>query len=224
MNEICALMCVWGRLERLEKTLSQLNAQTFKNFDLYILNNNPQEKKYVEDLILQHKGSLNITLCHSEINLGPMVRFLKAKELDYSYAVILDDDEDFGITMMEVFNAEKEEKTLKAVVASDFKDDFTKRKRAYDGIAKYLGPGGMIADMSIFKMDEFWELWKPEYYVADDCWLSYFAQKIGWKTTVSKAPLFLSRSDENSMLRQKTIQDIKNNFVKNYEWTSSIKE
>jgi hypothetical protein len=120
--------------------------------------------------------------------------------------------------MMETFNKEKAPKTLAARVGANFKDNIHVRSSVLSGDAKYLGPGGMIADASIFRMEDFWKEWKPEFYVADDLWLSYFAEKNGWKKVAIKIGIVLRSSGSVSMLKNQTIREIKQAFVNAYNW------
>lgn len=223
MTEIGVYICVYNRLQNIPVMLKQLDQQTFKKFDLYILNNNIFEKEKVEQLVKENKGSLGITIKHMDYNTGPMIRFVEARNSTYPYVVFLDDDEDFGCEMMETFNKEKSQKTLSARVASNFDDKIHVRTRIRPGEnAKYLGPGGMIADASIFRNEDFWKEWKPEFYVIDDCWLSYFAKKIGFRLISSKAVIMLRNSEMTSMLKNETIRSLKQIFVEKYNWKGKI--
>jgi len=215
---IGVFLCVYHRLENLQQALSQLNSQTFKDFRLHILNNNFKDKDRVEKIVKDNKGNLDIRVKHFEFNQGPMIRFFEAKNSDYDFVVFLDDDESFAANMMDVFNKEKTPKTLAARVGANFRDNIHVRSSVAFGNSKYLGPGGMIADASIFRMEEFWKTWKPEYYVADDLWLSYFAFKNGWGKKAIKIGIVLKSSGRGSMLKNQTIRLIKQAFVDEYNW------
>jgi len=218
MGKIGVFLCVYNRLEFLPETLLQLNQQTFQDFNLHILNNNIKEKVKVEEVVKTHKGELNIQIKHSDFNHGPMIRFYEAKISEYDYVVFLDDDEAFSKNMMEVFNSEKSPCSMSSRVTSNFTDSFISRTRVVKGEAKYVGPGGLITDASIFRKPEFWDEWKPEYYVIDDMWLSYFASKLGWKKTASKVAIVLKSSTNTSMLRNINIQNLKQAFIEQYNW------
>lgn len=215
-------LCVYKRLDNLPQSLQQLDRQTFKNFRVHILNNNFRNSGKVDRIVSENKGELDVVVKHFEFNLGPMIRFFEAKKSDYEYVVFLDDDEDFSYNMLEIFNAEKAPKTLKARVGANFKDNIHVRSCVLCGDAKYLGPGGMIADASIFRTEEFWKDWKPEFYVADDLWLSYFAGKLGWKKIAIKIGIVLRSSGSQSMLKNQTIKTIKQEFVNMYNWKGDI--
>ncbi len=208
-------LCVFHRLENLPETLKQLDEQSFKEFKLHILNNSIQDKEQVEDLVAKHKGKLDVAIKHFELNMGPMIRFMEAKNSDYEYVVFLDDDESFSKDMMKVFDSEKKPRHLFARVANNFLSGFNVRKRVTDGKADYLGPGGMIADADIFRKPSFWSEWKPEFYVIDDMWLSYFAEKEEWSKLASKAAIVLKSSGPDSMLRNELIRKIKVHFYEN---------
>lgn len=215
---IGVFLCVYKRLENLRESLEQLNEQTFKDFRLHVLNNNPAVRSKLDKIVSDYKGNLDVVVKHYDFNQGPMIRFFEAKNSDYDYVVFLDDDEFFSVSMMETFNKEKAHKTLAARVGANFKDNIHVRSSVLSGDAKYLGPGGMIADASIFRMEDFWKEWKPEFYVADDLWLSYFAEKNGWKKIAIKIGIVLRSSGSVSMLKNQTIREIKQAFVNVYNW------
>lgn len=215
---IGVFLCVYKRLENLRESLEQLNEQTFKDFRLHVLNNNPAVRSKLDKIVSDYKGNLDVVVKHYDFNQGPMIRFFEAKNSDYDYVVFLDDDEFFSVSMMETFNKEKAPKTLAARVGANFKDNIHVRSSVLSGDAKYLGPGGMIADASIFRMEDFWKEWKPEFYVADDLWLSYFAEKNGWKKVAIKIGIVLRSSGSVSMLKNQTIREIKQAFVNAYNW------
>lgn len=219
---IGVFLCVYHRLENLSGALQQLGGQTFKDFRVHILNNSFKDRDKVEKIVSDNKGKLDIVVKHFEFNQGPMIRFFEAKKSDYEYVVFLDDDESFAYNMMEVFNNEKAPKTLSARVGANFKDNIHVRTCVLCGNAKYLGPGGMIADASIFRMEEFWKEWKPEFYVADDLWLSYFSGKIGWNKKAIKIGIVLRSSGSQSMLKNQTIRTIKKAFVDFYNWKGDV--
>jgi len=215
---IGVFLCVYKRLENLPQALQQLDGQTFKNFRVHILNNSFKAKDKVDKIVSDNKGKLDVVVKHFEFNQGPMIRFFEAKNSEYEYVVFLDDDESFSYNMMDTFNSEKGPKKLVARVGANFKDNIHIRTSVLCGDAKYVGPGGMIADASMFRMEEFWKDWKPEFYVADDLWLSYFAEKSGWKKIAIKIGIVLRSSGLHSMLKNQTIRTIKQSFVDVYNW------
>lgn len=219
MNEIGIFICLFNRINRIPLILNQLNKQTFKNFDLYFLNNNCFEKEKIEKSINEHKDTLNVYIKNYEFNTGPMIRFVEAGKSEYQHVIFLDDDEEFSAETVEVLYKERAEKTLSARVAANFKDNFHIRTRVKPGEqAKYLGPGGMIVDASIFRKEEFWKNWSPEFYVCDDCWLSYFAEKENWNKKASNVVIGLNHSESTAMLKNSVIRDLKQKFVEKYNW------
>lgn len=222
-KQIAVFLCVWKRLGQLSKSLSQLKNQTFKGFDLVIINNNPFEGLFVENTAydILHDSGIDYTVIHSKVNHGPMIRYAEAVDYGFPYSVFLDDDEDFKETMMADFNKVKEPKSLKAQMGFTFDKDIKARKRVLEGTAKVLGPGGMILDTSILTYD-FFEKWKLEFYVCDDLWLSFFAEKKGYKKEVAHVNVFLQReTDKNiAMLFNENIAELKQKFVDIYGWHS----
>jgi len=219
--EIGVFFCVWKRLDRLQKSLSQLKQQTFKSFDLYIINNNPSAKSEVERIVHEGFSDSGITykIIHCKVNHGPMIRYAFAAEAGYPYSVFLDDDEEFRTTMMDTFDKFKEHKALKAYMGFNFDRDIKSRKRVINGNAKVLGPGGLILDTSILEPD-FFDKWKLEFYVCDDLWLSFYAEKKGYKKEVSDIGMFMLRESDTSlaMLYNENIADLKQKFIEDYGW------
>lgn len=220
-SKITVFLTVFNRINKLQQTLEKLEKQTFVDFDIVIINNNTDQEviNEVNRIVSESPNSLNITVKHQIVNLGTMIRFKIAADNGCDYAVFLDDDMTIGKEMMEIFNKEKEPQSLKSIVGINFQDTFEVRKRANPTKpAKILGPGAMIADASLFRDPEFWKLWRPEFYVIDDLWVSYYAHMKGWKLVVSESKVFLNPSDKNSMLRNQVIQGLKMRFTELYKW------
>ncbi len=53
-NKIAIIMCTWKRFYWFEQTLELLENQSFKDFDFYIFNNNPEEADFFNDLDLNN--------------------------------------------------------------------------------------------------------------------------------------------------------------------------
>ncbi|MHA1830037.1 MAG: glycosyltransferase family 2 protein [Candidatus Helarchaeota archaeon] len=175
--KIALIMCVWHRFKNLKNTLILLNHQTYKNFDVYLWNNNPNIKKDVNTLI---KSYNNTYVLHSNRDEGGFGRFLCAKKLvnDYQYFIFIDDDQVFDSYLIETFLSMSKPKSIYSWWSWRFDPnhlDYWNRKRVGHGEwAHYCGTGGMIIDHNIFRYDRLFKIPK-RYYFIEDLWLSYIA-------------------------------------------------
>jgi len=222
-TEIAVILTTWKRIDRLEETLRQIQDQTFKDFDLYVINNNPSLTGEINEVI--SRFSMNITLYHSRANLGFINRHLLAKELaaSYPFIIMLDDDLDIKKNAFSVLNSEKKKKTIKSILALNFKSFFYDQQEEKEAKpSKYVGPGGMICDSSLFLIPEFWSEWELEYYLIDDFWVSYFAGKLGWECGKSLAPMILKTDGDDGVktYKKNAVMLLRNDFVEKYKWTS----
>lgn len=218
MPSITVFLTVYNRINRLAQTLDELSRQTYSDFHTVVINNNILRRQEV-DLIVARSALTNVCIAQQEFNTGTVGRYLMARNSSCDYAVFLDDDMTVNPEMMADFNAEKEPQALKSILGINFTDDFNSKKKAYPKFpAKVLGPGAMIADASLFRQDSFWSEWRPEFYVIDDLWISYYASTRGWKLEVISAKVFMNRSEDTAMLKNPIIQDLKLKFTQTHTW------
>ena len=177
MDKIAIIMCTWQRTDKLKHTLNMLKNQTYKNFDLYIWNNNIKKAHEVEKATKEFKA-FNVTVHNSRNNVGGVGRFLYAKKLHpkYPYVLFIDDDQQLGASFVEEMNSYKQKKTVVSWWGWKIKDSYFSRTRVQNlGAVDYCGTGGMILDSSLFKHANVYNI-PQKFAFVEDLWLSYVAK------------------------------------------------
>jgi hypothetical protein len=184
-------MCAWKRIGRLSRTLEMLAAQDVP-VALYIWNNNRREKEWIDTIL---EGSpLPVQSVHCRRNIGSFGRFYLARDLAelHDAVVFIDDDQDFGNSMMADQLASFAGESLAGWWAFRYRPGartYADRDRVEIPLqpADYVGPGGMIADASIFADPDLFSC-PRRYWFVDDIWLSYYAGHVrGWQLRRSLA-------------------------------------
>jgi hypothetical protein len=180
MNKTALVFCVWQRDVRFTKIISMLEAQSFKQFDVFIWNNDINKSKFYDD-ILKSVTNLNVEIKHSNENVGGFGRFYYSKEIcnDYESVIFIDDDQDFGENMMLRFVEVFKPNTIHGwwafnIIGDDY---FNRRRSKHLQSAKYVGTGGMICDSNIFKAPQLFE-YPYEFTFVEDLWMSYVVNYI----------------------------------------------
>jgi glycosyltransferase involved in cell wall biosynthesis len=225
-DKLPVIMCVWKRIDGFEKIINQLNGQTYKNFKLFVWNNNIELKDGFEKLLQVH-ADFDYEIHHSEKNIGGFGRFYYGQKIRrrpelMDYCVFIDDDQTFGNEILEVFYKERESKTIKSQYGWKFSglNYYVNRVQKKPGEElHYAGTGGMIMDMSILEDPNLYKC-KDNYWFVEDLWLSFFSNKIhGYK--VSKSSAIIKNGDDQHSL-YKRVKDLKtpmlNYLVKEENW------
>lgn len=219
------IMCVWKRVEGFEKIIDQLNNQNYKNFKLFVWNNNTAFKNEFENIL--KKSNFEYEIIHSEENIGGFGRFYYAKKIRrkpglMDYCVFIDDDQTFGSDLLSTFVNEMEPKTIKAQWGWRFDglDYYRNRVNVQPGeVINYGGTGGMVADMSVFEDENLYSC-KKEYWFVEDLWLSYFANSIHKYKLIKSSAKVKNGDDEHSLYKR--VLDVKtpmlNYLVNDLEW------
>jgi glycosyltransferase involved in cell wall biosynthesis len=219
------IMCVWKRVEGFDKIIKQLNNQDYKNFKLFIWNNNTELKHDFENIL--KKVNFNYEIMHSETNIGGFGRFYYASKIRrkpgyMDYCVFIDDDQTFNNNLLTTFISEIEPKTIKSQWGWKFNglNYYKNRVNVKPGEEiHYAGTGGMVADMRVFEDEELYSC-DEKYWFVEDLWLSYFANKIhGYKLVKSSA--FVKNGDDEHSL-YKRVLDVKtpmlNYLINKLKW------
>jgi hypothetical protein len=181
MNDVCIIMCVWERVDKLNNTISMLNNQTFKNFDFYIWNNNNNDDVINYLTIIKNEYNIINGVYNSSENVGGLGRFIYAKELSgkYSKIIFIDDDQIFGDDLISKMVSLFCEKTIISWWSWKINTlDYFNRNRVLDlKEADYCGTGGMIVDSKIFKEKVIFEI-PNKYKFIEDLWLSFIAKNV----------------------------------------------
>jgi glycosyltransferase involved in cell wall biosynthesis len=194
MEKVVIIMCIWKRVNNLDKILTCLSNQTYKNFKLVIWDNSEQ-KKEVENIISKYK--LDIDVIKSEKNIGGIGRFYAAKKYqnEYKTVIFFDDDQFPQENFVEIMVKNYEPHTIKSrhcykIVS---KTDYWNRRKIMPNNTNinYCGTCGMVLDSEIFKFDDLFNF-PEEYLFIEDLWISFYAQhKLHWKLQSIDVPLTL---------------------------------
>lgn len=162
MVRIAVIMCIYKRLDKLPLTQKMLDNQTYKAFDFHIWDNS------------------------KDTNEGGMGRFILAAQLidDYDYVIFIDDDQIFETTFIETLVSEAKPNTIVGWYAWVIRGGYFDRTPATNK-ATYVGTGGMICDINVFKNPKIFEIPK-KYWFIEDLWLSHIAKKMGYELLKSK--------------------------------------
>ncbi|ARF08663.1 glycosyltransferases group 1 [Catovirus CTV1] len=189
-NLVPVIMCVWNRIDNLEKQLENLNCQKYNNFHLYIWNNNYNSSEKLNNILNNNSNKFNVSWCHSKENIGGFARFVLVKYLlstkEFPFVIFIDDDQ---ILSDNIFSQLIQKRKLKHSLHwsgrkfnenSDYWNSwsniFSQNKKQYN-VLDYGGTGTMITDTQIFTDESFYYLNKRFVFV-EDLWYSYYATKI----------------------------------------------
>jgi hypothetical protein len=207
-------MCVWKRLDGFIQTIRQLNLQTFKDFKLFVWNNNPELDSEFRTALKNH-AKFKYEFYSSEKNVGGFGRFFYAKQIRRSrglldYCVFIDDDQEFGPDTIQIFMNEAQPNTI----LSQWSWQFTtlqyygesRLQRLPGETVHYAGTGGMVADMRVFDSEDLFKCPK-EYWFVEDLWLSYYANHILNYKLLKSAAVIKNGDDQHSLY--KIVKDVK---------------
>jgi hypothetical protein len=186
-------MCVWQRIDRLERSIDLLEQQTHGAVELHLWNNNYTARDQVDTIAAT--ASLPVSVTHSARNAGGFGRFYLARDLaraGHDRVIFVDDDQVFAKTLVADLAAEHEPGTMTGFWAFRFSSsaDYGSRVPARPGErVKYCGTGGMIADAKVFLDDRLY-LCPRRFWFAEDLWLSHHADRVlGWTLRKSKVEI-----------------------------------
>jgi glycosyltransferase involved in cell wall biosynthesis len=174
-GELPVIICIWRRLDRLQRTLEQLAAQDFP-VQVLIWNNSPDRAKVDAEVM---KSVIPVTVHHSERNIGGFGRFYLAREVaeqGHDLAVFIDDDLDFEPgTIRELVNGHRR-RSMSGWWAFNFHSaDYRSKFQPEPGeIASLIATCGMIVDTAVFRDARLFRC-PRRYWFAEDIWLSYVA-------------------------------------------------
>ena len=178
------IMCVWRRVDQLERTITMLQEQTHPHTELHLWNNN-WRLRHTVDNIVRNARYLPISVTHSKRNIGGFGRFYLARFLAdrHKRVILVDDDETFTPTMVEDLAAEFEPRSIYSFWAFRFTspDDYWSRVAVRPGErADYCATCGMVVDTHVFTETGFFRC-PRRFWFVEDLWLSFYADHLlGW--------------------------------------------
>lgn len=208
------IMCVWKRLDGFIQTIRQLNLQTFKDFKLFVWNNNPELDSEFRAALKNH-AKFKYEFHSSEKNVGGFGRFFYAKQIRRSrglldYCVFIDDDQEFGPDTIQIFMNEAQPNTILSQWGWQFTTlqyyGESRLQRLPGETVHYAGTGGMIVDMRIFDSEGLFKC-PTKYWFVEDLWLSYYANHILNYKLLKSAAVIKNGDDQHSLY--KIVKDVK---------------
>jgi len=157
------------------------------SFDLFLWNNNLNAKEQVTTICNNHKlnSQIKINIKHHKQNIGGVGRFRLPtynRALDnYPFLLFIDDDQDFGPSLIKDCKSFAVKGTLKAWWSwKIFKNNYGKRVRVNrpNQQADYCGTGGMLVESSIFKDGKIIEGLPPRFSFIEDLWLTSYCKYV----------------------------------------------
>jgi hypothetical protein len=190
-GRVPVVMCAWKRLYRLPHTL-ELLAEQQTPATLFVWNNNRREAAHLDSILA--RSPIPAQSVHCSRNIGCLGRFYLARDLarDHDAVLFVDDDQDFGPTMVSDQLASLEPRSLAGWWAFTYRRgarSHGERDRVGMSLqrADYVGVGGMVADAAIFRDPRLFTC-PRRYWFVDDMWLSYYAGHVrGWQLRRSLA-------------------------------------
>jgi len=173
---IAVISCVWQRQERLAYTLDQLSKQTYKGFRLYLINNNISLQNKVYSLAGNKKFVAKIY--QNKENRGPYARLELMTKLknEYAWMMTLDDDLDFGETLLEQWSDQRDQTALQGWAGFRFTGGYWEREQAKPGeYCHYLWGSNLFLPSTA--VTNTLTILEKKYWQCDDLWLCYHANK-----------------------------------------------
>lgn len=215
-NTWAVILCVWQRPERLAGTLQALAGQTDRAFDLYLVDNNPGVREFVDDLCDRAwvaYGLAAAVIHHSE-NRYCFARVELAHELvsagrPYTHLLFVDDDQEFGPGYVAECKREARDDALVGWRGWWFDGHYWERHEAEPGgPCQFVVGCGMIAPAAVFRDPAVLAI-PPGCGCMDDLWLSYYANHVLglalWRGRIASA-VVVDGKDCNVLYSQKKVE------------------
>lgn len=174
---ITIISCVWQRIERLAYTLNQLERQTDKDFELYLINNNSELQKDV--YALAGKREFVKKIVQNGVNRGPFARLEAMVKLksESKWFMTLDDDCNFDETLVAQWRHLADKNFVQGWAGFEFDggDYWHKRRVLPNMVCNYVWGSNLFLSADIVS-DVFANL-APKYWQCDDIWLCYCAKR-----------------------------------------------
>lgn len=178
MNDIAVITCTFRRPETLRRTLTQLAAQTFRNFDVHLINNNSEIRSVVDAETAVYRGPIFVQ--HNETNRGAYARIEKMVEMRdrYAWFMTIDDDMVHGPELVGNWDKQRAPGVVLGWQGWRFLSNYWDREPVSVGEScSYLWGGNMfipteaMQDDGILTLDEV-------YWNCEDIWLAFYANHV----------------------------------------------
>lgn len=179
------IILIYQRPHNLKSVLAAFREQTYKNFYLRIINNNSSVNAELEKIV-EENFLPKIILEHTNMNLGFAARFQAIKKSRGNPIIFIDDDmipeRDFVEYMIEEYKKFNGKHILGWHAHIFIGEDYLKKRNgSVHEQVDHIGCGSMVSDKKIIEdIPEMLNM--PDYAnKMDDMWLSFNAQKHGYK-------------------------------------------
>lgn len=207
MSETLAVvMCVWQRIERLPKTLAMLRAQTDADWRLWLVVNQPELAELVQAVAYTDD---RISVVVNQDNRGSFAKIEQGHKLalqGWRWVVLIDDDFDFGPTMLADLRAQARPDAIISwrvhtlIPGGNYWHRTPTQVGCEGSYVEGTGtiiPAGALADAGI--LDAIGRVHSP----ADNVWLSYYANGVlGYKLIQGRVPGCSEFQDGKNQYRQ----------------------
>lgn len=219
-GKIALIVTVYKRIYNIPVLFKSIQNQLFKDFDIFIVNNNSSTEsiKEIENELsrLERRQLFNL-----EVNHGAYIRYVLAKrlsEIGYSFGVFIDDDEELKPQSMELFLKDATKNGIRSIRNLHVEEGGRMSMARPDYPCNVCNAGGMVIDLSLFSMASFWNEWETCYRSQDDLWISYFAKKAGWSLGKTSAEVILDgrNGDQDSMYKKPGQNVVERAFLAQY--------
>lgn len=195
---IPVIMCVHHRPQFFADTLTALRDQTDQRFRLIVWDNTESRWDVGEAL---NGCPLDVTVLGGGENIGGIGRFHAARDFtgDSEVAIFLDDDQVFGSDLVQTFRKEARSDRIAGWWAWRFRGGgyFDRARVQVGGEADYVGTGGMVCPLAVFKDAGLFEAFPSRYSRVEDLWLcAYFKHRIGGKLVRSSVDIAFADGDK----------------------------
>ena len=139
----------------------------------------------------------------------------------FDYVIFIDDDQIFDDQFIETLVKESKPKTISGWYAWNINGNYFNRVPAIEQ-ADYVGTGGMICDVNVFKDLNLFKIPK-KYWLVEDLWLSFFSKyELGYELLKSKVKMqFVKGEDKRDLFTVYDLGPLKEEFYtylrKNYK-------
>ncbi len=205
-GKIALIVTIYKRTYNVPALFKSIENQIFKDFDVFIVNNNASQ-----EAIKAIASSITRLNCpqafHLGLNHGAYIRYVLAKrlsEIGYDFGVFIDDDEELKPNSIQSFLNDARINGVRSIRNLSIDEGGRMTMAGAGQPVSVCNAGGMVCDLKLFAMDDFWNQWETCYRSQDDLYISYFAKKIGWTLGKTTAEVILDgrNGDPDSMYKK----------------------
>lgn len=204
-DRVPVVVCVWQRVAGLHSLVDDILAQEGVALAVVLWSNHRGRAIDVARAAARLRaGGVPTTTVSSATNLGGIARYVVARHLHSmgwrGPVVTLDDDMRIGPAFVARLVDQWSRRSLLGVWAWRMgPGGYWDRAMVASGAgADYVGAGGAIVDLEIFRDDAFFTRLPDAYGMIEDLWITRWARSLGWRVVGADAPFHLE-DDEHGL-------------------------